>query len=109
MSNLVTNIHSFSECRLAAIRWWLDLAVRVGAHYLFIVPNAYHNGGTLLLSRETDGSFLDFRPEVESRGFRLVHSDQKYFDDSFDQFGINTYSVPVRAYGRGLMRVQDLL
>jgi SAM-dependent methyltransferase len=89
--DLVTNVHSFSECRLEAIRWWLDLAVRVRARHLFIVPNAYHNGGTQLLSREADGTFLDFRPEIEQRGFRLVQADQKYRDDSFTPFGINTY------------------
>jgi hypothetical protein len=44
-----------------------------------------------LLSREPDGRFLDFRPEAEKRGFRLVRSDQQYPDDSFNPFGINTY------------------
>ncbi len=64
--------------------------MRVGTRYLLIVPNAYHNGGTQLLSREPDGSFLDFRPKVEQRGFRRVRSDQKYLDNCFNPFGINT-------------------
>jgi hypothetical protein len=38
--DVVTNVHSFSECCLAAVQLWLDLAVRVGTKYLFIVPNA---------------------------------------------------------------------
>ena len=89
--DLVTNVHSFSECCLQTIRWWLDLVARVRARYLFVVPNAYHNGGTQLLSREADNRFLDFRPDIEARGFRLVRCDAKYLNDSLHQFGINTY------------------
>jgi hypothetical protein len=89
--DLVTNVHSFSECTGNAIAWWLDLAVAVQARYLFVVPNPYHNGGTELLSREADGTFVDFRPAIERRGFRLTHSAPKYRDTSLRPFGINTF------------------
>jgi hypothetical protein len=89
--DLVTNVHSFSECTGAAIAWWLDRAVAVRARYLFVVPNPYHNGGTQLISREADGSFRDFLPLIEQRGFRLAHRAPKYRDESLHPFGINTF------------------
>jgi SAM-dependent methyltransferase len=89
--DLVTNIHSFSECRFDAIRWWLDKVDDIGARNLFVVPNAYHNGGRELLSREPDGRYLDFRVEIDRRGFNLKACEPKYRDESFSQFGINTY------------------
>jgi len=89
--DLVTNVHSFSECTSDAIAWWLDRVVAVQARYLFIVPNPYHNGGTQLLNREADGSFADFRPAIEQRGFRLTHCVPKYRDASLHPFGINTF------------------
>ena len=89
--DLVTNVHSFSECTGNAIAWWLDLAVATGARYLFVVPNPYHNGGTKLLSREADGTFVDFLPAIEQRGFRLAHSAPKYRDAGLYPFGINTF------------------
>jgi SAM-dependent methyltransferase len=88
--DLVTNVHSFSECPMAAICWWLDLVDRVRARHLFVVPNAYHNFGTKLLSREADGGFLDFLPEIERRGFRLMASEPKYRDPALNPFGVNT-------------------
>jgi hypothetical protein len=94
--DLATNVHSFSECRLETICWWLDLLVRMNVPRLMIVPNAYHNGGTQLLSRETDGSFKDFMPELERRGFRLEQRDAKYLDASLHQFNINTYQYLFR-------------
>jgi SAM-dependent methyltransferase len=89
--DLVTNVHSFSECTLGAIEWWLDRVVQAGARHLFIVPNAYHNGGLQLLSRERDGRYLDFLPAIERRGFRLLAREPKYRDTSLHAFGINTY------------------
>lgn len=73
---LVTNIHSFSECPLSAIRWWLDLVVKHKVPYLFIIPN----DGDVTQSRESDGTHLDFMPEILSRGYRLRIKRPKYLD-----------------------------
>lgn len=89
--DLATNVHSFSECTIGAIEWWLDVVVRAQCRHLFIVPNAYHNGGLELLSREPDGSHRDFLPAVRARGFRLLAREPKYRDTSLHRFGINTY------------------
>jgi hypothetical protein len=64
----VVNIHSFSECSLAAIRWWMDRVGERDVEWLLIVPNTPGE----LLSTEADGTRLDFRPEVERAGFELA-------------------------------------
>jgi len=43
--DLATNIHSFSECPLDAIGWWLDNLQDNGTRYLMIVPNASDHEG----------------------------------------------------------------
>lgn len=71
--DIVTNIHSFSECTLASVEWWLDLfaAHRVG--YLFLVPNTPEP-----LTTEPDGSRIPLLPHIERRGYRLRKRAPKY-------------------------------
>ncbi len=64
---LALNIHSFSECPLAAIRWWVELAASLRIGHLLIVPN----DPTELLSTEANGSRLDFAPVLADAGYRL--------------------------------------
>jgi SAM-dependent methyltransferase len=66
--HLAVNIHSFSECPLEAIRWWLKLIAELSVPHLLIVPNEPHD----LLSTEEDGSRLNFTPLLEAAGYRGV-------------------------------------
>jgi hypothetical protein len=66
--HLAVNIHSFSECPLEAIRWWLKLIAELSVPHLLIVPNEPHD----LLSTEEDGSRLNFTPLLEAAGYRDV-------------------------------------
>lgn len=75
--DLAVNIHSFSECTLTAVRWWIQQLQRLRVSKLLIVPNA----PTQLLSNEADGSRLDYRPYLEAAGYRLLHSEP-VFDDA---------------------------
>ncbi len=61
------NVHSFSECTLDAIRWWVDQLVRLEVPTLFLVPNEEEG----FLSTERDGRRLDFLPVLEAAGFQL--------------------------------------
>lgn len=88
------NIHSFTECPMAAIRWWLDLIARAEIEYLLIVPNSEQHGGTELCSKEADGKRLDFLPELTERGFDLVIEEPKYTDETIQEFGVS----PTRRY-----------
>lgn len=85
--NLATNIHSFSECRLSSICWWLDLLSKHRVQYLFLVPNSDEDGR--LLTRERTGLRLDFMPEILSRGYRLTSKRPKYASPSIQKYGVS--------------------
>jgi hypothetical protein len=71
--DLAVNVHSFGECPLASIRWWIDLLAERDVAHLMIVPN-----GEELLSKETTGARLDYLPLLRSKGFELVARRPKY-------------------------------
>jgi SAM-dependent methyltransferase len=87
--SLAINIHSFSECPLAAIEWWLRLVSRHSVPYLFLVPNAADHGGTKLLSQEIDGSRLDYAPLIQSCGYKRFALMPKYADDVIQSLGVS--------------------
>lgn len=66
--DLCVNIHSWAECSLEAIRWWLDRVAERQITWLLIVPNS----PTELLSTELDGSQKPFIDDVINRGYELV-------------------------------------
>lgn len=66
--DLAINVHSFSECRLAAIEWWMQHVARLQVPYLFVVPNEPDG----FLTTEADGRRLDYLPAIEAAGYRLV-------------------------------------
>lgn len=69
--DLAVNMHSFSECPLAAIQWWVDLVARLEIPYLLIVPNEPQE----LLSTEPDGTRRDFTPMLTAAGYALEHRE----------------------------------
>jgi hypothetical protein len=79
--DVAVNIHSFSECPLTAIEWWLDLLAGSTVEHLMIVPNTK----TRLLSKERNAPRIDFMPLVEAAGFELVRMRPKYGDSDFMQ------------------------
>jgi SAM-dependent methyltransferase len=82
--DVAVNIHSFSECPLNAIEWWLDLLAVNDVENLMIVPNRIRTK-TALLSKERDGTRLDFMPSVQARGYDLVRTRPKYGGSDFMQ------------------------
>jgi hypothetical protein len=74
--DLAINVHSFSECPLSAIEWWMELLSRLQVPHLFVVPNE-SNG---FLSLEVDGSRLDYLSVIQSYGYQLA-IDEPVFDD----------------------------
>lgn len=84
--DIAVNIHSFSECRTAAIAWWLALLEKQHVRYLMIVPNSdYEDSGEVL--RTNDG--IDFTGLVEKHGYRLVAKEPKYRDPVVQAYAIN--------------------
>jgi putative sugar O-methyltransferase len=76
--DLAVNIHSFSECSLEAIDWWIALLARHKVPRLMITPNQKFDGGRTLAV--DDGR--DFLSVVEKHGYRLDRVVPKY-DDPF--------------------------
>lgn len=74
--DLAVNIHSFSECTLAAIEWWLNLVARLEVPNLFVVPNEFEG----MISREVGGGYHDAMPAFEAAGYRPVHVERAIAD-----------------------------
>lgn len=73
--DLAVNIHSFSECPIDAIKWWLDQVAEAEIEHLFVVPNTARD----LISTEGEGRHRqDFRVEIERRGYKLEEMRPKY-------------------------------
>ena len=81
---LAINIHSFPECTMEAIDWWLDLLQRHRVQYLMIVPNH----GTAFLSYELNGERLDFLPVIQSHRYQLLSSRPKYKNPSVQKLSL---------------------
>lgn len=83
--DIAINIHSFSECKISAIDWWLSLLSRYKVRYLMIVPNAGDHGGERLLTHEGE----DFGEVIEKHGYKLIAKEPKFRDPVVQTFGIN--------------------
>jgi len=70
---IATNIHSFAECPLVAITWWVDVLAVNEVPYLFLVANTAE-----LASTEPDWRHHDFKPLLRSRGYRELALEPKY-------------------------------
>ena len=89
--DIAFNVHSWSECTLAAITWWVDLVRRLEVPYLFVVPNQPDR----FLTREPDRQTRhDFRPVIEGAGYRLV-AEEPVFEDPDVQ---RLLAIPDRLY-----------
>lgn len=74
--DLALNVHSFSECPLEAVAWWMDELVRLAPQWLLVVPNEPEK----MLSLEPDGSRRNFLPLLEAAGYAL-HAREPVLDD----------------------------
>jgi SAM-dependent methyltransferase len=74
--DLAINVHSFSECPLAAIEWWMHLVASLRVPHLFLVPNEREG----FLSTEEDGTRKDYLTAIEASGYHCV-AEEWAFDD----------------------------
>jgi len=95
--DVAVNVHSFSECTLTSIRWWLDLLRSAGIPRLFIVPNFAKR----LVSTEVNGKRADFGRILPDYGYRQVFQRPKFVKASeLEKLGL----YPTRYYGFELRR-----
>ena len=83
--DLALNIHSFSECTLEAINWWLSLLEKNQIRYLLIIPNGLDNGGKKILTND----FQDFQYLIEEHGYQLKICEPKYLDPLVQAYAVN--------------------
>ncbi len=74
--DIAVNVHSWSECTLAAITWWLALVQRHEIPWLLVVPNQHDR----FVSSERDKQKQDFRPAIEAAGYQLVVQEPLFLD-----------------------------
>lgn len=79
--DLAISIHSFSECALPAIRWWIALLAEKDVPALAIVPNSR----TGLLTN--DGH--DFGPLLAEFGYQHTATQPKYQDPVVQKYALN--------------------
>lgn len=84
--DVCVNIHSFAECSLDAIQWWLDRIAERHIPWLLIVPNVPPE----LLSTELDGSHREFMTLVLDAGYELADSSWTHGSDELrDLIGVD--------------------
>jgi len=83
--DLAVNIHSFSECAVEAVEYWLSRCAELKVEYLFIVPDWSAKGGEVL--RLVDGT--DYRPLLAKYGYRLCLAEPKYQNPLLQRYGVS--------------------
>ena len=78
--DIAVNIHSFSECKIAAIDWWLSLLEKNGIKYLMVVPNSRDQ---LLANGQ------DFQIIIEKHGYTLIAKEPKYLDPLVQKYAMS--------------------
>ena len=82
--DLAINIHSFSECRLQAIEWWIRFVSKHRVKNLLIVPNHTEGGDEPLLSSIGE----EILPVLTKYGYRQIALEPKYLDPVVQQYGV---------------------
>ena len=84
--DLACNVHSWSECTLKSINFWLDFLADHDVPNLFVVP---HNES--FLTRERSGAPASFLPAIVAHGFTLERETKKYPDGVRGAFPTSYY------------------
>jgi SAM-dependent methyltransferase len=83
--DLAVNIHSFSECAIEAVDYWLSRCAELKVQYLFIVPNMSADGEKAV--RLNNGT--DFSPLLAQYGYQLCHAEPKYQNPEVQKYGVS--------------------
>jgi hypothetical protein len=83
--DLAVNIHSFSECSIEAVDYWVSRCAELAVEYLFIIPNMSAHGEKTV--RMIDGT--DFTPLLAQYGYRLYLAEPKYRNPEVQKYGVS--------------------
>ena len=71
--DLAINVHSFAECRVRVIEWWLQKLQELQIPWLFIATHP-----TLGLTSREERGRKNFRPIIEGAGYTLTANERKF-------------------------------
>jgi hypothetical protein len=83
--DLALNVHSWSECRLGAIDWWVTLLRRHAVGQVMVVPNHVSDDETRMRTNLGE----DFSAIFESHGYALVARERKYTDPLAHKYAVS--------------------
>jgi hypothetical protein len=83
--DLAVNIHSFSECAIEAVDYWVSRCAELKIPYLFIVPNMSADGEKAV--RLNNGT--NFSPLLAQYGYHLCHAEPKYGNPEVQKYGVS--------------------
>src|SRR5262245_49679738 len=83
--DLAVNIHSFSECTIAAIAWWISRLAKAKVKHLMIVPNGMDHAGERFVTNERK----DMGEVVRKHGYQLIAREPKFTDPVVQKYGMN--------------------
>jgi hypothetical protein len=83
--DIAVNIHSFSECSLEAIDWWVRLLKKHRVPKIMIVPNMVSSDGMTMQTNDRE----DFSRILVAHGYQLLANDPKFSDPMVQKYGIN--------------------
>lgn len=83
--DIAINVHSFSECQISAIDWWISLLAKNKIKHLMIAPNDSGESGKTLMTNDRK----DFKPIVEKYGYKLIANEPKFRDAVVQKYGLN--------------------
>jgi SAM-dependent methyltransferase len=82
--DLALNIHSFSECAIEAVDYWVSRCAELEVKHLFIVPNISAGEKAVRLVNGTD-----FSPLLAQYGYELCHVEPKYSNPEVQKYGVS--------------------
>ncbi len=82
--DLAVNIHSFSECAIEAVEYWISRCAELKVEYLFIVPNISAGEKAVRLVNGTD-----YSPLLAQYGYHLSHVEPKYGNPEVQKYGVS--------------------
>jgi SAM-dependent methyltransferase len=83
--SLAVNIHSFSECRLEAIVWWLSRLAKTRVKYLLVIPNARDERTGACLTNAGENMEIIF----ERHGYVPHLREPRFSDPAVQRHGID--------------------
>ena len=86
--DIAVNIHSFSECSLAAVDAWMALLADLRVGHLMVVPNAVSRDGSDGITMRTNAG-EDFSAVVRRHGYVLAANEPKYADPVVQEYGVS--------------------